>query len=101
MKASKTQVDKAPYGFVVGVDTFLSGWGLAEGGRSLYALPVASTREAGVVLANMRAREEFRNERFVISLAEVWLRPGDHLTVARREEAARWYRRGAFLRGGS
>jgi len=94
-----------PWAFVVCTDSFLSGWGKADGGRSLYALPVASEEEARIVLANARARSDMRRPRIVSRMRTrggfwepiVRLGAADHLSVPDREEASRWYERGGFL----
>lgn len=83
-----------PWAFVVFTDSFLSGWGYAQGGRSLYALAVRNPKEAEIVLANGRCRTEMKRGRITKNLPR--LRSGDHLAVVDRHEANRWYVDGAF-----
>ncbi len=83
-----------PWGFVVCTDTFLSGWGGASEGRSLYALAVDNDDEAWMVLNNARDRSDMKRVRFVKTLPK--LRAGDHLSIVDRTCAARWYEVGGF-----
>lgn len=85
-----------PYGYVVFLDTFLSNWGEAKGGKSYYALAVDSEAEAYTVLANGRARTEMKRGRFSRSLPRIG--PHDHLSVVDKTVAPRWYQAGEFQR---
>ena len=86
-----------PWGFVVFTDRFMSGWGKAPG-RSLFALPVASPKEAETVLENGKNRADMQRGRIVSSLKNVkrGLRDGDHLSIRDREDASRWYEPAAW-----
>ncbi len=81
--------ESVPWGFVVFTDSFMSGWGGAQGGRSLYALAVCSPKEAETVLASGKHRTEMKRGRLVTALPR--LRAGDHLSITDREESPRWY----------
>jgi hypothetical protein len=85
-----------PYGFCVFTDSFMSGWGGAEGGRSLYAVAVANDDEACTVLNNGKDRSEMKRGRFVLTLANVRLGARDHLSITDRESARPWFDCGAF-----
>ncbi len=94
-RRTKTEKD-ATIGFVVATDSFLSGWGKAEGGRSLYAVPYRTMSEGYVVLANMRDRTEMRRPRIVAPNYLPKLRRGDHLSIPSMEQCTRFYVPGAF-----
>ena len=89
------------YGFIVATDSFMSGWGGAEGGRSLYAVEVESEEEAYTVLANAKSRGDMKRARFVKTLDSVKrnLRRGDHLSITDKHSASRWFEPGGFSRG--
>lgn len=82
-------------GFVLGTDSFMSGWGLAPG-RSLFAVPVIDPAEYDVILANMEARSDMKRARVVTGITKtdklprVRLREGDHLSVRSVEDTARF-----------
>jgi len=84
------------YGYVVAVDAFMSGWGLAKGGASIYAIRVANAKEARTVAQNMRDRKEMKAVRFRKDLPPVG--PGDHLSVADRKIAPRYFEAGRPFR---
>lgn len=88
------QEKKETWAFVVCNDTFLSGWGYARGGRSLYALAVTSPDQAKIVLDNGRARSDMRRVRLNMRLPR--LREGDHLVIVGPSDAPRWYEPGGF-----
>lgn len=91
----RTEEEKAnTWAFVVCNDSFLSGWGLARGGRSLYALAVTSPAQAKIVLDNGRARSDMRRVRLNMRLPR--LREGDHLVIVGPSDAPRWYEPGGF-----
>lgn len=78
------------WGFVVFTDSFMSGWGGAANGRSLYALEVSSPSVAELVLANGKRRSEMKRGRIVRFRKGGWLpncriNPGDHLSIVDRE----------------
>lgn len=87
---------KQTWGYVVFTDAFMSRWGEANEGRSLYALAVRSPEEAEIVLANGKLRSEMKRGR----IARVCPKPrrGDHLTVTDWVQAARWYEKGGFAK---
>ena len=90
-----------PLGYMVCTDSFLSGWGGASGGRSLYALAFNTWKEADILLDNAEARSEMKRPRTVTTLyksglPKIRMYPGDHLSVADRGDASRWYERGGF-----
>lgn len=88
--------------FVVLHDRFLSGWGEAEGKRSLYVLECSNMADVKTVQANARTRDEMSLVA-VVSAPNYWTAydiaarfPKDHVDVASRWNAARWYEPGAF-----
>ena len=90
-----------PWGYIVCTDTFMSGFGPAKGGRSLYALAVAGPSEANTVARNARARSEMKRPRLVRSFRadgtpSVRMGPNDHMSVVDRRDAERWYEPGAW-----
>lgn len=90
------------YGFVCFTDSFLSNWGEADGGRSLYCLEVANDDEAYTVLANGKARSDMKRGRFVkhIDTVKRGLRSRDHLSIADKTVAKRWYEPNSFASEG-
>jgi hypothetical protein len=85
-----------PIGFVVFTDSFMSGWGHADGGRSLYALEVTSLDQVDVLLANGKRRSDMKRGRFVRTLRNVRLGARDHLSITDKENASRWYEERGF-----
>jgi len=92
-----------PMGYVVMTDKFMSGWGGASGGRSLYALAFDTTEEMDHLFLNAEKRKEMKYIRVVKpkanGLPKVTLRAGDQLSITDRANAERWYKhpnRGGF-----
>jgi|GEM_PF-4319166 len=84
-------------GYVIATDQFLSGWGLADGGRSLFAVAVDSEAQADAVTAAIARRPEMKRPRLVRRLRadgtpQVRLAEGDHLSVRDSGTAAAFYR---------
>lgn len=75
---------------VVATDRFMSGWGQAPG-RSLFALPVGPEDNVNRILDKMADRSDMMRPRFVLSLRNVKLYAGDHLSIRDRGEASSWY----------
>lgn len=93
----RTDEEKAhTTGYIVGTDSFRSGWGSANGGKSYYALAILDNdyRMSEVVEYNMRARSDMKRVRFNLHLPRVGR--GDHLSIAGPTEAGRHYERGGF-----
>ena len=84
------------YGYVVFTDSCLIGWGLAEGGRSIYAVAVANGDEEITVLNNVKDRTDMKRGRFVTDLKGIRLGKNDHLRITDRAGAPRWFVCGAF-----
>ena len=84
------------YGYVIATDTFLSGWGEASSGKSFYAMAVQSENEAYTVMRNFKHRSDFKRVRFVKRLPRI--RSGDHLSIADRGIAPRYFQPDAFAR---
>lgn len=89
---------REPWGFVVFRDSFMSGWGKAEGGRSFYALAVDSEAEADLVLENGSRRDEMHDGTIVRTFADLqgYGEDNDHLSIADKDHASAWYKPGAF-----
>lgn len=85
-----------PWGFVVFTDSFMSGWGGAENGRSLFALAVFDHNEAEKVLESGRQRTDMKRGRIVSDLKGLRcsVKTGDHLAIVDRGTASRWYEEG-------
>lgn len=83
---------KPRLGYVVATDSFMSGWGEAERGKSYYALAADTEDEAYTVMENLKDRPEMKRVRYVRTLPR--LGPHDHLTVADRGIAPRYYEKG-------
>lgn len=88
---------RKPYAFVVAQDRFMSGWGECPG-TSYYALAAANAREVKVLLENFEARSEMGRPQIAGTYAELEgrLGEGDHLVIADRGVASRWYKPGGF-----
>ncbi len=82
-----------PIGYVVMEDRFLSGWGEAKNGKSVYAVAVYSAEDASIVEDNARRRSEMKRVRFNLNLPRV--RAPNHLSVNSDAESP-WHKRGAF-----
>lgn len=102
MKVEDRRANKeAPWAYVVCTDDFMSGWGGASGGRSLYAVAVSDPAEAEVVMANAKGRSEMKRPRLVSRFKadgtpKVTMRRGDHMAVVDKATAERWYEPGAW-----
>ena len=97
----RTDKGRKPAGYMVATDAFMSGWGGASGGRSLYAVACYTGEEADIVEDNFRNRTEFRRVRWVLSMNKdgtprVKMGRGDHLAVVDAGGAASFYIRGYF-----
>ena len=95
----RRQSKHKPFGFIVATDSFMSGWAGAKGGKSYYAIAVDSIHESDVVEANMRSRSEMKRVRFNLALPK--LGPKDHLSVADRHCAQRFFEPGGFAKDAS
>ncbi len=94
IKDERSKPKLKPFGYIVMNDRFMSGWGEAAHGRSLYAIAVTSEAEGYTVLRNAQDRPEMKYVRFNRTLPR--LRTGDRLSIADRGTARRWFRAGAF-----
>lgn len=80
--------------FVVFTDSFLSEWGKAENGRSLYILACSNSNEAYTVLANGKRRSDMKRGRICRTLPR--FKSTDHVAIVDREVASRWYEENGF-----
>ena len=69
-------------GFIVGTDSFMSGWGQAPG-TSYFAIPVRTREEWDETLAFMMGRGDMLRVREVGKDYRPRLRAGDHLSIRR------------------
>lgn len=69
------------WGFVVATDSFMSGWGRADGGRSLYAVAVPDETRADDVEWRMDHRDEFKRVRVCLPDWRPRLYDSDHLHI--------------------
>lgn len=88
---------KRTIGFVVAIDNFMSGWGMAQG-ISYFAVPFETWDEAVTVEVNMRRRDEMKCVRIVGPDYQPKLREGDHLSIRahRRGDTDRFFVMGGF-----
>ena len=96
MTINDKRTDKStPWAYVVFTDSFMSGWGQAKGGRSLYALAVSNPDEETTVTNNGKRRGEMKRPRTVKpnkdGLPSSRLYRDDHMSVVDKSCAARWY----------
>ena len=92
----RTDEDKRrTVGFVVATDSFMSGWGKAQG-RSLFAVPLSNWDQADTVLANLQARSEMKRPRIVGADYRPKLSNGDHLSIRDMSDCSRFYQPGGF-----
>ena len=77
------------YGYVLANDSFLSGWGLAEGKINTVILPVNSEAEAEIVMTNARRRRDMLRVRYVMNKPR--FRRGVLYSLMDREHARFWY----------
>ncbi len=66
-------------GYVVATDSFMSGWGGADGGASYYAVAVTLEDDAADIERRFHARPEFKRVRYNLHLPRV--KAHDHLRV--------------------
>ena len=91
---SKHEIPEAEY-YVTAEDSFMSGWGEAEGMTSLVLLPCADREEARIVADNVRSHREMRR-------VHTHANPPDlpytscHVSLMTRTSASRWYEPDAF-----
>lgn len=92
--------DKRDAWFVVFTDSFMSGWGGAEGGRSIYALeiPIGDHETERIIRANGKVRHDMKRPRLHTSLKALKRTVGafDHLSIVNQKVAGPWYRPGGF-----
>ena len=93
--SERSEVPDAP-AYVMCNDTFMSGWGQAEGKTNTIILPCKSWDEAEVVAANARRRGEQVRVRIVANKPRLH----DHVlySLLTKESSPTWYERGAFRR---
>lgn len=86
------------WGYVVFTDSFMSGWGGAAKGRSLYALAVSSPAEAETVIASGKRRSEMKRPRIFRDRGRMLrsMKPNDHLSIADIASADRWFQADGF-----
>lgn len=80
--------------YVVAIDSFMSGWGEAEGKRNKIVLPCDSYEEAEVVLANTESRSDMKRAHITSTKP-----PMDRrvlYSLFSKKSAASWYKPGGF-----
>lgn len=100
MIEDRRTIEGQPSMYVVCTDTFLSGWGHAQG-RSLYALAIHDGDDPDVVIRNAEGRTDMKRPRIVLGLKadgtpKVRMGAGDHLAIVDRGEAGPWYEAGRW-----
>ena len=92
----RTEQDKKEtIGFVVATDSFMSGWGPAQG-RSLFAVPYRTDEAHTSVLKNMEDRKEMKRVRTVGADYRPRLGKGDHLSIRSCDDSKGFYTPGFF-----
>jgi hypothetical protein len=94
----RSDIPDAPL-YVLANDSFMSGWGMAEGLTNTVVLACESYEEAEVVADNARARSDMRRVRIVGEKPR--LRRGVLYSFMSRDDADRWYRPGSFRHTGN
>lgn len=84
----KSEIPDAPF-YVLSNDTFMSGWGVAEGRTNTCVLPCESEEEAERVARNARSRSDQKRVRIVankprLSETVVW-------SLLTKDRASAWY----------
>ncbi len=81
--------------YVTMTDSFLSGWGGAEGKTCKYIYPCSNYREASIVADNAKGRGD---QRYVnIRTSKPYYNSRTHLTKwASKENNASWYKEGTW-----
>jgi len=89
-ETAKTQADipEAPF-YVTAIDSFMSGWGPAEGRANLVCLPCSNEAEVKSVLAYVRTRPEM--ERIKVSHTKPLVDAETDVSVFSREDQPVWY----------
>lgn len=75
--------------YAIAVDSFMSDWGNAAGGRSLVAIECETDEEVTFALAKLRARPEMKRVRLSLDLPKA--ARSDHLAIMRRETHPAWF----------
>ena len=82
--------------YVVATDSFMSGWGQAQG-SSYFAVPCKDLEQARIVEDNMEHRSEMKRVRLVLARTyRPKLRSGDHLSIRDMDDCSRFYTVGGF-----
>lgn len=90
---SRREIPDAPF-YVLSNDTFMSGWGWAQGRINTVILPAYSLEEAEIIAENARNRSDQQRVRIVGNKPK--LRRDVHYSLLTRENAGRWYEPGGF-----
>jgi hypothetical protein len=94
----RTEIPDAPY-YVIAHDTFMSGWGRAEGKENWVILPAETELVAQDIAENARNRTEMKSVRITAEKPTPWADRGFRVwSLLTRETAARWYQQGAFTK---
>lgn len=85
--------------YVTMTDSFLSGWGKAEGMINKLVFECDTWEEAEIVAENARNRSDMKY--ININLSKPYYRPSKYLTQFKtKEEYPSWYQRGYFKKEG-
>jgi len=88
---NRSEIPDAPY-YVLANDTFMSGWGLAEGKINTIILPCVNWAEAKAVSEYAKSRDEMKHVRIVSKKPR--LRLATHLySLMTYQDAKAWYKR--------
>ena len=88
---SQSEIPNAPF-YVTLTDTFMSGWGKAEGLTNRLILPCESMTEAIGVRAYAESRTDTKNVRICTTKPQIGI--GQYAQVMDPDAATAWYRTG-------
>jgi hypothetical protein len=84
------QEKKNTIGYVVATDKFLSGWGKARGGSSVFALAITNPDHLDICMNRMKDHSDFKNVRFNL---RSWRPKGEgHCRILGPEKTPIWYK---------
>lgn len=93
-----SEVPYAPY-YVIGHDTFMSGWGEAAGKQNWVILPAETYEEAERVRRNAKSRTDQRRVKIITRQQLQRMRMGArHWSLMTKSDAGRWYSAEGFGR---
>ena len=77
------------------VDTFLSGWGKAEGKTSRYIIECDTYEEAEIVAENARNRSDMKKVS-IVTQKPSFNKAKNHVAIVNKETASNWFKPNYF-----